>query len=406
MTPAVIVWSLQQMVSRRGGPTYLLERFGFTQSTQHGGTSIWFHAASVGEMRLAAPLISAVLERGVLVTCNTPEAYRLAIATWGNAITLRYCPLDYWGPVRNFLQTFRPSIIFVIETEIWPELYEQCHRRGAAIYVVNGRIGDKTFHSILAKRWIYPGALGRVSSVWARQPHDAHRFAAMGCSPEKIHTTGSIKMTRRIHDSTPQNPLSNRDFTLAISTHPGEEEIITEIWHRVCGANLLVLIPRHPPRAPALVKSLASDVLKVARTSQSIDLAPDTNILVVDTVGEVDAYCAHANFVFVGGSVVAAGGHNVLEPASWGKAIIVGPHTQNFAAEVEYLSSKEAISIVETNEALYEAWQALTHDLAFRQRLEARTREAHSALPDRVSDYVALVEEAVNKVCGAGSIQT
>lgn len=392
-SPLILLGSLHQMITRQGGLTYLRERLGLSSATAGHATPIWFHAASVGEMRLASPLIDAQLEAGVVITCNTPEAKRLALSTWGEAVTLCYCPLDYSLSVQNFISRHDPKVIFVIETEIWPELYTQCHRRGIAIYIVNGRISDKTFSSKLARQWIYPPALKQVTAVWAREPQDAERFIAMGCASERAYTTGSIKMTRRIHMQRPNNPLPNRSFTLAISTHPGEEEIVTEIWREVSGDNSLVIIPRHPPRAPSIVKTLASERLKVASPPQT---TPDgADVLVVDTVGEVDAYCAHASFVFVGGSMIDKGGHNVFEPASWGKPIIVGPHTQNFATEVEYLASRDAISVVDTAEQLLESWRAHTHDNAFRLQRESQTQEAHAALPDRVGDYVDLVDRAV-----------
>ena len=395
MTPAIVFWSLHQMITRHGGLTYLLERFGFAKKTTRLATPVWFHAASVGEIRLAIPLISEVLEHGVLVTCNTPEAYRLATKTFDDKVTIRYCPLDYLQSVKIFIKKHKPASVFVVETEVWPELYEQCYRDGVAIHIVNGRISDKTFRSVLARRWLYPGALERVTAVWAREADDAKRFVAMGCPPEKVHFTGSLKMTRRIHESKPENPLPHRDFTLAISTHPEEERIITEVWRGFSSVNLLVLIPRHPPRVPGIIKALESEGFKVGRASSLTSLEADIDVLVVDTIGEVDAYCAHASFVFVGGSMIDAGGHNVFEPVSRGRATIVGPHTQNFAAEVEYLNSKQAIIIVETDESLYESWQKLTHDLVFRERLEACAREAYSALPDKVSDYVALINQAV-----------
>ena len=383
------------MIVRRGGPTYLSERFGLRSATGGRPTPIWFHAASVGEMRLLAPLVDVQREKGVLITCNTPEAHRLARSIWGDTVTVRYCPLDYRLCIKRFISRHRPSIIFVVETEIWPELYQQCHRHGIAIYIVNGRISDTTFRSTLARQWIYPPALERVTAVWAREPEDAKRFIEMGCAPDKTHTTGSIKMTRRIHTDTPKNPLPNRSYTLAISTHPGEEEMLAEIWRGTSKADLLVLIPRHPSRTPAIVRALSAQGLKVASTPLPADTFADSDILVVDTVGEVDAYCAHAKFVFVGGSMTDTGGHNVFEPASWGKPIIVGPHTQNFATEVEYLATKDAISIVETTEELRECWRAHTHDDTFRQQREHCTQEAHAALPDKIGDYVDLVDQAV-----------
>jgi len=392
-SPFILLWSLQQMITRRGGVTYLRERLGLGSATAGHATPIWFHAASVGEVRLASPLIDAQLKDGVLITCNTPEAKRLVLSTWGNAVTVCYCPLDYSPSVRNFIARQDPKVIFVVETEIWPELYVQCHQRGIAIYIVNGRISDKTFRSRLARQWIYPPALGQVTAVWARETQDAERFIALGCAPEKVCTAGSIKMTRRTHTQRPNNPLPHRRFTLAISTHPGEEMIVSEVWREVSGGDLLVIIPRHPPRVSDIVKTLASRGLEVASDRHAT--ANSTDVLIVDTVGEVDAYCAHASFVFVGGSMVDAGGHNVFEPASWGKSIIVGPHTRNFAAEVEYLASKDAISIVVTAEQLLESWRAHTHNHAFRLQREHNTQEAHSALPDKVGDYIDLVDEAV-----------
>lgn len=394
LTPLVFAWSVHQMITRRGGLGYLRERSGLTQRTDQA-TPVWFHAASVGEMRLATPLITALLERGLLITCNTPEAYRLATSTWGDAVTVRYCPLDYRSFVKRFIRRYQPSVVFIIETEIWPELYEQCHRQHIAIYIVNGRISDRTLRSKIAKAWLYPMALGRVTGIWAREDDDARRFAAMGCPPNKIRTTGSIKMTRRSHNNIPENPLPHRQFSLAISTHSGEETVIADAWQRAAGADLLVLIPRHPPRASGVVRSLESRGIAAAQKSVSGDVTLTEEVLVVDAVGEVDAYCAHASFVFVGGSMVDAGGHNVFEPASWGKAMIVGPHTQNFSAEVDYLSAHGALNIVQTTEALHETWHRLTHDLAFRTSCETNTREAHATLPDRVNDYIDLVNAAV-----------
>ena len=171
--------------------------------------------------------------------------------------------------------------------------------------------------------------------------------------------------------------------------------MIADAWQRAAGADLLVLIPRHPPRASGVVRSLESRGIAAAQKSVSGDVTLTEEVLVVDAVGEVDAYCAHASFVFVGGSMVDAGGHNVFEPASWGKAMIVGPHTQNFSAEVDYLSAHGALNIVQTTEALHETWHRLTHDLAFRTSCETNTREAHATLPDRVNDYIDLVNAAV-----------
>lgn len=395
LSPLVFAWSLHQLITRRGGLDYLLERSGLGQRSDRA-TPVWFHVASVGEMRLATPLINAVLERGLLITCNTPEAYRLAASTWGDAVTLRYCPIDYRSFVKRFIGRYTPSLVFIIETEIWPELYEQCHQKDIAIYIVNGRLSDKTLRSRLARAWLYPMTLRRISGIWAREEEDASRFAAMGCPPDKIRTTGSIKMTRRLHSSVPENPLPHRQFALAISTHSGEETAIADAWQRAAGDNPLVLIPRHPSRASGVVRSLASRGIAAAQKSFSGDLSLAAQVLVVDAVGQVDAYCAHASFVFVGGSLVDAGGHNVFEPASWGKAMIVGPHTQNFSAEVDYLSAHGAINIVQTTEALQDTWHRLTHDLAFRTCCETKARDAHAALPDRVNDYIQLVDTAVN----------
>ena len=341
---------MQQTLRRAGGRHYLWQRFGLSRISVEK-KPIWFHAASVGELRLIAQLIDATLHHQALLTCNTPDAYRLARQLWGNRVTTRYCPLTSFWAVRSLIRAYQPQVLFVAETEIWPELYRQCQQLQVAIHIVNGRISDKTLNAAFPVSAFIGTALGAVTTVWARSDLDRQRFIDLGCAADKVTVTGSLKMGRMATRDIPEHPLTGKPYSLAVSTHPDEEVIVAKAWWASGDTHQLVLIPRHPERGPTLAAQLESEGFRVARRSLTLT-HEETDIYIADTLGEVDAFCAHAALVFMGGSMVPHGGHNVFEAAAWGKPIIVGPHTHNFDDEVAYLRERGAIATAETEQEL------------------------------------------------------
>jgi 3-deoxy-D-manno-octulosonic-acid transferase len=387
---------VQQTLKRAGGGHYLGQRFGLPPISAEE-RPIWFHAASVGELRLIAPLMDASLHHRALLTCNTPDAYRLARQLWGDRITTRYCPLDFVWAVRSLIRAYQPRVLFVAETEIWPELYRQCQQLQVAIHIVNGRISDKTLNAAFPASAFIRTALDAVTTVWARSDLDRQRFIDLGCAADKVTVTGSLKMGRVATRDIPEHPLTGKPYSLAVSTHPDEEVIVAKAWRASGDTHQLALIPRHPERGPTLAAQLESEGFRVTRRSLTLTPPEETDIYIADTLGEVDAFCAHAALVFMGGSMVPHGGHNVFEAAAWGKPIIVGPHTHNFDDEVAYLREHDAIATAETEQELAAQWRLLCADNNHRERLTTATVEACAALPDREAEYLALVADAISR---------
>ena len=342
------------------------------------------------------PLINSAIHHGVLITCNTPDAYRLAVQRWGDSVTIHYCPLDYVWSVRQLLRHYQPAVVFIIETELWPELYFQCAQHSIPIHIINGRISNRTYQSNFLLRVFYRRALRIVTKVWARNAQDRQRFLDMGCPPDKATAVGNIKMTRQTTRATPEHPLLGIEFSLAVSTHASEELMIARAWRAAADNHLLVIIPRHAQRGAAIARLLEENSLRVTLRTEHTIPPSDTDILIADTTGEVDDFCAHAKLIFMGGSMVKHGGHNVIEAAARGKATIVGPHTDNFMDEVEYLRSRGALEIAENEQELASKWAEISTGESARHRLEAATIAAYRNLPDKVEEYIGLVAAAID----------
>ena len=401
LTPVTLAWSLQQTLKRSGGLRYLLERLGITPvNASTAGPSkiaIWFHAASIGELRLATALIDSHLEHGVLLTCNTPDAYRLAGQVWGDRIALRYCPLDYIWSTRGLLKAYRPIIAVIIETEIWPELYHQCQTHRVPIYIVNGRVGAKTLGAGFPIRQLYQGALAHNATVWARSEMDREHFVTLGCPPESTVAVGSIKMSGKPPQAPPAHPIGGQSYHLAVSTHEDEELLLAKASKETLEGQLLVVIPRHPQRGASIARSLKECGFSVALRSEQRTVDDGIEIYIADTAGEVNDFCAHASWVFVGGSLVDHGGHNVFEPAFWGKAIFIGPHVQNFAEEVAYLESRGAVVQVRDTDELSTQWRDIHVSAILREQREGAVRAAYQHLPDHETEYISLIKAALDR---------
>ena len=390
LTPAILLLTLLEAYRRKGGVRYVKERFGLiprgTDKVQHK-IGLWFHAASLGEVNIALPLITQFQSEGVLLTCTTPEAMRLAEARLGSSVTLRYFPLDFIHGIRRFLTTFQPQQLYVIETEIWPRLFHECAIQQIPIALINGRLSDKTMRAPGFAKALYARALAGVDTIWAREAVDYARFVELGYSPARLSCVGDSKLAGKGVLGVTASPLA-RPYCLAISTHEGEERAVVSAWRAAGKKDVLVIIPRHPARAEDILRELTAEGLRCCKRTDCPDPSADTEIYLADTVGEVDMFCAHATFVFVGGSLFGVGGHNVMEPARLGKAIITGADTANFDTQVRYLREHGAIKQADTLEEFPSIWRQLTDDAQGRHALEVAAQHAFDALPNMSNIYV------------------
>jgi len=353
-----------------------------------GDRSIWIHAVSVGEVLAARTLVPALRERfpGHRVFLSTTTQTGNAVAARGarDLDGLFYAPFDWPGPVRQALSVLNPELLLLVETELWPNLIHQAHRRGTRVAVVNGRISNRSFGRYRQLRGFLRQVLGEVDLFLMQSPAHAERIRELGAPPDRIQVTGNLKYDAvdpgrpperlvRLLEGQPPRPL-----WIAGSTVAGEEELVLRAFHRVrerVGDAGFLMAPRHPERFDAVPPLVEAAGFRCRRRST---LEPgawgDGEVLLLDTLGELARLYALASVVFVGGSLVPSGGHNILEPAAAGKPVVVGPHMENFQEIADQFLSEEALVQVGSPEDLGGAVAELMLDEARRRALGERAR--------------------------------
>lgn len=360
------------------------ERLGFTQA-RFERAPIWVHAVSVGEVQASAVLVRALIqrysERPILFTTGTPTGAERVKALFGNTVAHAYLPYDLPGAARRFLDRVRPIIGIVMETEIWPNLYCECGKREIPLLLASARLSVKSLRRYRRLRTLTHAALAHVR-VAAQSPADAERFCAIGAV--RVEVAGNLKFDIEVPNELAEagrafraGQLAHRPVWIAASTHEGEEEHALAAHRIVCERlpdALLMIVPRHPQRFAAVADLLRERRIRFATRSKHEPVRPDTQVLLVDTLGELLMFYAAADVAFVGGSLVPIGGHTLLEPAALGCPIIVGPHNFN-AAEIAQLFLTNAAAIqVENSDALGEAVARLLCDDKMRAQMCAQAR--------------------------------
>ena len=325
---------------RDGGPTYLRQRYALGLPAELAGR-VCLHCSSVGEVRAALPLARRLQRDGrrLLLSVATPTGRRVARALLPGVPRV-YFPLDHRTVARRWLARLAPRAVLVFETELWPHFYAAAAARGAPLALVNARLSARTARPPRPLRRAFRQAARRARCILARSDADAARFRALGADAGRVAVVGNLKYAAAASDTDPEaGPPLPGPYALAASTHADEERRLAELWRGLPDrrGHLLAIMPRHPERAARLAAALRRAGFRVRRHSRDGRPAPDTEIYLADTLGELPRWLRHAAFAFLGGSLVPRGGHNVLEPAAAGRACAVGPHTGNFADEVAAL---------------------------------------------------------------------
>ncbi len=314
---------------------------------------VWIHAASVGEVRSAEALVrelkARVPGRKVLVSTFTATGNRVARQITGVDSAI-FLPLDCFWAVRRALTVFDPSLLVIVETEIWPNLLHQAYRRGVPTLLLSGRLSEKAFSRYWLFRGLFRRALRFFTVIGMQSPADASRMVKLGAAPGKVTVVGSLKYASRPLNGNGQRLALARDprrqLLVAGSSHRGEEEILLEALRsarKECPELSMVLAPRHPERFAEVERLLVNSSFAFQRKScLSADRYFAQDVLLLDTVGELADFFAAGDIAFVGGSLVDVGGHNVLEPACLRKPILFGPFMTNFKAVAEELKERGA----------------------------------------------------------------
>ena len=363
------------------------ERFGYLPFEVEG-RSIWIHAVSVGEVQATTPLVNALRERypgyALVVTTTTPTGSERITAALGDAVRHAYLCYDTPAMVHRFLERLHPAIAIIMENEIWPNLYDQCARRGIPLIIANGRLSPRSASRYRRIPGLFGGTLDHVAAVAAQSELDAGRFAAIGMDPSRIRVTGNIKFDVKLPVSLREQAAVirrqwgvNRSVWIAASTHEGEEEIVLRAFRRVREAlpdALLVLVPRHPERFAKVAALCRRHRFATVLRSEHRPCSEETAVFLGDSMGELVVFYAAADVAFVGGTLVPVGGHNILEPALLGIPVVTGPDFHNFVEITQKLGAAGACRQIEDEHQLADTVIELLKDADARFAMGERGR--------------------------------
>ena len=358
---------------------------------------VWIHCVSVGESQAARPLVSEIRKRfpnhTLVISTTTLTGQKLAREIFKTeAARVFYFPFDWAWTVRRTLNAVRPDLVLIMETEIWPRFFRECQLRGVQLAIVNGRLSSQSFRRYMWIRGFLKRVLRGLTLAVMQTKTDAERIVGLGLDPRRAVVSGSMKFDAgkiRGSDSFSAefcerfNISGSTPLLIAASTHAPEETLILDALAKVSRRDLrLILAPRHPERFGEVAALLdKSRRAWTRRSSPPNSSDQNSSVILLDTIGELSSLYSLATLVFVGGSISQTGGHNILEPAAVGSAIITGPHTFNFADITRDFVKAKAIvqlssgNLRESTEELSAAINDLLGNEAHRSELQQKAKD-------------------------------
>lgn len=382
--------------------SWLAARLGRLPPDLPQGSPVWVHAVSVGEVKAARLLLSELRARGheLVLSTGTVTGMDTARRLFPDVCVLAW-PLDLPWIVGPVLRRVRPKAVLMLELEVWPSFMRLADAAGIPQALVNGRVSKSSFQTYQRLKWWLP-EFDRLDLVAAQTADYATRMISLGVPRARVNVCGNLK-----HDlAQPAPPAECQQLGQALgwpdglpvfvagSTHDGEDEAVLDAWLAAGGQarSHLALVPRHLDRVPDIVRMLKRrEQPHVLRSSGQ---APQTRVLLVDRMGELEPLFGLADVVFLGGSLVPVGGHNVLEPAAAGRPVLVGPHLESCAREAGMLESAGGLSVVADGAALGLRLRQLLNDEPTRQAMGEAARHGARQLAGATASTLALLESS------------
>lgn len=386
LTPLISLWLLKRAARGKESLVRLRERFGYAAQPRPEGKLVWLHAASVGETQSVLTLVRQMLQQNhnlsVLITTGTVTSAALVTQQQLPRTVHQFVPIDTWLAARRFLRHWQPDLVLWVESEFWPQLLWQVKRRRIPALLINARISETTAASW--RRWprTIKSVLCCFNAIYAGSREDAARLATLGA--RHIHDAGNLKYDAAslpVDESALaelQQTIGSRKLWVVASTHANEEQRIAEIHDKLRGQFhdlLTIIVPRHATRGDAIATDLRSRGASLAQRSKAEPITLQTGIYLADTMGELGLFFRLSEIVFIGGSLIAHGGHTPLEAARLHCAILSGPHTHNFTTIIQHLQHHHAIRIVRDAAELQVMVALLLRDKGQRQDLAQRAEE-------------------------------
>ena len=338
------------------------ERLGSVSSIRNDGRPvIWLHCVSVGETQAARPLVKGIKARfpdhSIVISTTTSTGQRLAREILTSDVeTVFYFPFDWRWVVRRTLNAINPEAVLLMETELWPGFLRECQNRRIPVAIVNGRLSDQSFRRYSLIKRFMKRVLGSLNMAIMQTNADAERLRALGMTGSKTFVAGNLKFDA---GALPTSGAATAEFSerfrltkessliLAASTHAPEERLILEGLKRMASGTVpprLIIAPRHPERFAEVAGLIKTAGFRWTRRTDPSDASDsESQVILLDSIGELQAFYPLASIVFVGGSIAKTGGHNILEPATVGACVVTGPHTFNFRSIVEIFVEADAI---------------------------------------------------------------
>lgn len=401
--PALGLVLARRVKRKKEDPLRLGERRGYSQIARPEGTLVWIHAASVGEITRALPLVQRLREREVhvLVTTITVTSAQFATTRLPEGAIHQFVPLDLPSAVHRFLAHWQPNLALFMEQELWPNMLAGCRERSIPTVLVNARMSPRSF-----KRWqmaprVVRHLLRHFDIVLAQSAHDGDRLSQLGAA--RAITVGNIKFDGPLLEADPQHlsaltlGFASRTVWTAASTHSGEDEMVLEahaLARQVVGRNLgLILAPRHPERGDLIAELCAMRGLSVVRRSGGLWPQETTDVFLLDTIGELGLAFEAGALAFLGGSLLAGiGGHNPIEAARLGRLVVHGPHVHNFIDVFKHLDeSGGGISVTDAS-GLGTALCQFLPNTAEREQRARQGRLAVEALGGAINRVLLMIE--------------
>lgn len=407
--PVILLRLLYRAIRAPAYAQRLAERFGFGDVAETNKT-MWLHCVSVGEVLAAVPLVKALQQRypdhRLTLTCMTPTGSERIQEAFGGSVDHYYAPYDMPDAVSRFLHRVKPSILIIMETELWPNTIAACQRRNIPVILANGRLSDRSAKAYQRIRPLVQPMLAGLSVIAAQHRDDGARFVALGLTQAALHVTGNIKFDLSLDKAVQLKAAELREqwhgkdkrrVFLAASTHRGEDEIILEAFAEIktkIDNPLLVLVPRHPERFNQVAELCALAGFNVARRS-SADKVGGADILLGDTMGELMTFFGACDIAFVGGSLVSAGGHNVIEPAAWGVPIVTGPYLFNFSEASQLLVDGGGMLVCNDANQLAEQCIALLNSQQRREQMGSQASLIAEANRGALDKLIAVIDRFI-----------
>lgn len=382
------------------------ERFGFwnfAKIKRDGRPLLWFHCASLGEVKAIEPLVRKLDKYSILITVMTFSGHRYAEENKMSSMVF-YLPVDFSFIAGKVVKRVNPDVLILVETELWPGLLHAAHKNNIKIISINGRLSVYSYPYYRLLKPIWERTLRKLEIASVRTNEDADRFIGLGCPIERIKVTGNIKYDAFFHmpEITKQTlGFKESDIVwVAGSTREGEEALLAGVWKKLNTLNpnlKLVIAPRHIDRTQTIAETLSNSGIEYHLWTENNGTENSAGCIILDVFGELNKYYAVCDFAFVGGSLVNNGGQNPIEPAALGKPVIFGVYMQNFAEEEHILEYFEGAVKVGGVEELEQAVGRLISDKDYRLRTGNNARRAVENQKGAVDKTIEIIRKVAIK---------